>query len=192
MRPIICCAIARAACCERVKRLGLRPDRLAGLRLAERADGVAHGAVGARHRRRKIAALLAQLLHHVAQHLSQHLLLIGVVLVLVALLAALLRAAEAAVEQLLLALHHVLHLPHRLVLAALHLSRLRHAQVLEHLLELRQQVLRLRRASRCGRGRGRGRACAANPAGVSMREGSIGCIAGLAAGRCICCASAWR
>src|SRR5258708_2255987 len=52
------------------------------------------------------------------------------------------RLAEAVVEQLLLAAHHLLHLPHRLPLAALHLARAGHLQVFQHLLELRQHVAR--------------------------------------------------
>ena len=58
---------------------------------------------------------------------------------------ALARGAEALVEELLLALHHVLHLPHHLaalLIAALllHVARPRRLQVFQHLLETRQHV----------------------------------------------------
>ena len=54
--------------------------------------------------------------------------------------------AEGLVQQLLLALDHLLQLAHHL-LTLLHLAVLRHLQVLEHLLQLRQHLLgRLARA----------------------------------------------
>ena len=66
---------------------------------------------------------------------------------LLTLLALLLLGAEAAVEQLLLALHQLAHAAHHLLRLARpllrHLPGLRHAQVFEHVLQLRQQLARL-------------------------------------------------
>ena len=63
------------------------------------------------------------------------------------LLLALLLGAEAAVEELLLPLHQLMHVAHHLLrLAGPLLRRLpgsRHAQVLQHVLQLRQQLARL-------------------------------------------------
>src|SRR5207253_10243741 len=102
---------------------------------------------------------VAEPAHHLAEHAPQPLLLPGGVaqlsagvgliatLLLAALacspllpLLALLLGANAAVEQLLLALHHLAHpAPHLLRLARpllRHLSRPRHSQVFEHVLQL--------------------------------------------------------
>src|SRR5713101_6825222 len=122
-----------------------------------------------RVRLRDVAGLLAPLPHHLAELAAQRILLAGHIAVarlaaclrlavlprltlspllpLLALLPLLLlallplpRLAEAAVEQLLLAAHHLLHLPHRLPFAALHLARAGHLEVFQHLLELREHV----------------------------------------------------
>src|SRR5262249_10944718 len=110
--------------------------------------------------------------HHFAEHAAQPFLLpggipqlaVGVRLVspllllslllaalphaaLLTLLALLLLGTEAAVEELLLPLHQVLHVTHHLLRLARpllrHLSWLRHTQVFEHVLQLRQQLASL-------------------------------------------------
>src|SRR6185437_13315586 len=142
-----------------IERFGLRRYGMAGWPLVQGVGGAAHGALGPTQRLRDIAALLAELAHHVAEHAAQRFLVAGevaVALLPLALLAALTlavlaalaalpglalaRLPEAAVEKLLLALHHLLHLAHRLALAALHLALLCRLQILKHLLELRKHV----------------------------------------------------
>src|SRR5260370_603723 len=138
-----------------VERVGLRSDCLAGRAAVERIDGIAHRALGTTEGLRDVAGAIAELAHHLAEHAAQSLLLPRCVaglalfslLALLALLStlALARGAEALVEELLLALHHVLHLPHHLtalliVALLLHVARPCRLQVFQHFLETRQHV----------------------------------------------------
>src|SRR5438445_9967899 len=127
-----------------VERLGLGRNCFAGLLPSQRLGRIAHRALGPSQRVRYVAEPVAESTHHVAEHAPQPLLLAGRIaglsgriLRFTSLLAALTHPAllglllrtETAVEQLLLALHELVHSAHhllRLTRAALRrLSRLR-------------------------------------------------------------------
>src|SRR5665213_86191 len=129
---------------QRVERLGLRPDRMAGPVVAQRLGRALHGALGARQRRRNLAARLAELAHQIAERTLERFLLVRVAVACARLRAAgLARLPEAAVEELLLAVHQILHGVERAAPLALHRHRPRAVQILEQLLELGQHVARL-------------------------------------------------
>ncbi len=160
-----------------VERFGLRPDRLTRPTALQSAGGVAHRPLGPAERFGDIAHPVAELPHDLAERAAHLFLLAGgiahvaglpaiglvatrllslllprrlarlPIAALLTLLTLLALGAEAAIEQLLLALHQFLQAAHHLLClvcaALLHLAGAGGAQVLQHVLQLRQQFARL-------------------------------------------------
>ena len=132
----------RRSLAQLVQRLGLLLQGLAGLTLLQRTGGILHRLGGFAERARHLAHHFADALHHFLKALAERPLLSGI--------RQLRRVAECAalfllkrlVAKLLLLLHHLVQLLQRFLRHALPLLRRAGAQVLHHLLEFRQQLLR--------------------------------------------------
>jgi hypothetical protein len=145
-----------------IEGFGLRTDRFARLTTLQRLSRIAHRPFGTPEGPGNFTEAVAESAHHVAEHSPQALLLTGGVahlgvrfLLIATLLPALTHPAlltlllrsKASIKQLLLALHKLVHSAHHLLrftrAALRHLSRLRHPQIFEHVLQLRQELARL-------------------------------------------------
>src|SRR5579859_1188953 len=139
-----------------IERIALRTDRRAGVAPLQRAGRVAHRPLGAAERVRDIARARAEVAHDLAKRAPQVLLLAssgtevaklragiiaGLLPILVGPAVHLALGTKAAVEKLLLTLHHVLQPAHHLSgligPALLRVAGAGHAQILQHVLELR-------------------------------------------------------